>query len=63
MKDLTAWRRETAAVDALVAALLARDGHAQAAAVAGLGDDDDVHRRVWSRAMLLVEWHSMHGAD
>lgn len=63
MRDLSAWRRETAIVDALVAALLARDGHAQAAAVAVLGDDDGALRRVWSRARLLVEWHSIHGDD
>ncbi|MCJ2040834.1 hypothetical protein MKK55_18040 [Methylobacterium sp. J-059] len=61
--DLARWRAETLIVDALVAALLARDGRAQAAAVRTIPDDDDAHRRVWSRAILLVEWHGVHGAD
>lgn len=63
MRDLSAWRRETDAVDRLVAVLIARDGYAQAAAVRDLGDDDDVHRRVWTRACLILAWHEFHGAD
>jgi len=61
--DLTLWRAETDAVDRLVAGLLARDGYAQAAAVRSIPDTDDSHRRVWDRAILLLTWHSQHGAD
>lgn len=61
--DLARWRTETAIVDLLVDGLLARDGQAQAAAVAAIADDDGAHRRVWERALLLVSWHAAHGPD
>ena len=63
MTDLAAFRAETLVVDALVDALLARDGQAQADAVSSIEDDDEAHARVWRRASLLVAWHDEHGPD